>query len=695
MSQSAVSRALGEGSNSSASSTAPAGCMIVEGACVSIHPSADAVFYNRVQIFNRDLSVCVLHTYAQQRASSASRREVSQAHGRRNHRLGRPSEGSSTAIIPGLFICEALAASGLRSVRYARELVTQADDASPATPLVDSILVNDMDAAAVTSITRNTVLNGVAGVCTPTQRDAVELLYAHRPSLSALDVVDLDPYGSASIFLDAAVQAVCDGGMLAVTCTDMQVLAGTDMHACRAKYGCTPLRTKAFGEQALRVVLGALETSANRYHRTVEPMLSVSVDFYVRLFVRVWHKPLVATAVGLRMGSHIACTRCHSAWTWPASVVSVKPKRAAKAARAGMKRRAPAMVAAAEDAGAEAHEVEGEDEGGPEAAAAAPAAPATAAEAASTEPEHATPRRLAAHTSDGTGAHQPNVRTVANAACPLGDRCPHCDGRLIAGGPLWLDPIHNIPFAQRVLATMTDFFGADGRGRPGVTTVPHKYYDMSVHMPRPEHDAGSNDVDTVALCRQRLMGVVRSITEELPDAPLYFDAASLTSTLRMNSMPVAAIVAGLRSGGYRASMTHTASNCVKTDAPVGFVWDVMRTWVKTQPGAIAEKNLADVTSLSHRILTADLAFPEKPVDFTAQAAVAAAIATLKAESGPRYVPNPGVHWGPGSRASGAIAERRKRERKDGEDVPAGAAAATEVVAAGGETMEEEMSSKQV
>lgn len=40
------------------------------------------------------------------------------------------------------------------------------------------------------------------------------------------DVIDLDPYGSAAPFLDAAVQSVADGGLLCITCTDMAVLSG-------------------------------------------------------------------------------------------------------------------------------------------------------------------------------------------------------------------------------------------------------------------------------------------------------------------------------------------------------------------------------------------------------------------------------------------------------------------------------------
>jgi hypothetical protein len=45
-------------------------------------------------------------------------------------------------------------------------------------------------------------------------------MHQHRASTDdrPYDVVDLDPYGGANPFLDAAVQSVGDGGMLCVTC---------------------------------------------------------------------------------------------------------------------------------------------------------------------------------------------------------------------------------------------------------------------------------------------------------------------------------------------------------------------------------------------------------------------------------------------------------------------------------------------
>jgi tRNA (guanine26-N2/guanine27-N2)-dimethyltransferase len=73
------------------------------------------------------------------------------------------------------------------------------------------------------------------------------LMYSHTHERNRVDVVDLDPYGTAAPFIDAAVQCLADGGylsakrspsstpqihltqtnagLLCVTCTDLSVLA--------------------------------------------------------------------------------------------------------------------------------------------------------------------------------------------------------------------------------------------------------------------------------------------------------------------------------------------------------------------------------------------------------------------------------------------------------------------------------------
>jgi tRNA (guanine26-N2/guanine27-N2)-dimethyltransferase len=49
------------------------------------------------------------------------------------------------------------------------------------------------------------------------------LMYQHRYK-KKFHCVDIDPYGSPSPFVDAAVQCVADGGLLMVTATDMVLL---------------------------------------------------------------------------------------------------------------------------------------------------------------------------------------------------------------------------------------------------------------------------------------------------------------------------------------------------------------------------------------------------------------------------------------------------------------------------------------
>lgn len=82
-----------------------------------------------------------------------------------------------------------------------------------------------------------------------------------------LILLDLDPYGCAAKFLDPAVQAVQNGGLLCVTATDMAILCGNTPETCRAKYGSVSLRGKFCHEMALRILLCSIESAANRHGR--------------------------------------------------------------------------------------------------------------------------------------------------------------------------------------------------------------------------------------------------------------------------------------------------------------------------------------------------------------------------------------------------------------------------------------------
>lgn len=69
-----------------------------------------------------------------------------------------------------------------------------------------------------------------------TQMDAQDLMYERKRDKDWYDVIDLDPYGTAVPFLDSAIQACANGGMICVTFTDLAVLAGAKYDVCYYKY---------------------------------------------------------------------------------------------------------------------------------------------------------------------------------------------------------------------------------------------------------------------------------------------------------------------------------------------------------------------------------------------------------------------------------------------------------------------------
>ncbi|XP_071656838.1 tRNA (guanine(26)-N(2))-dimethyltransferase isoform X2 [Patagioenas fasciata] len=285
---------------------APGEMLVSEGAATIVLPGDSGVFYNPVQGFNRDLTCAVVTEFARLQlerkgirvvlpgeeqpaggAPPAAENGVAGATGdtttgdtttgdtgvpmaMRTARPGEVCEG-------GLRVLEALAASGLRSIRLAREV-----------PGLVAVVANDVAPAAAALIARNVARNGAGALVTPSAADARMLMYEAKAARAPFDVIDLDPYGSPAPFLDAAVQAVSDGGLLCVTCTDMGVLAGNSPETCFGKYGAVSLKAKFCHEMALRIVLRSLQAHANVYQRVVAPLLSLSADFYVRVFVRVF-----------------------------------------------------------------------------------------------------------------------------------------------------------------------------------------------------------------------------------------------------------------------------------------------------------------------------------------------------------------------------------------------------------------------
>jgi tRNA (guanine26-N2/guanine27-N2)-dimethyltransferase len=107
------------------------------------------------------------------------------------------------------------------------------------------------------------------------------------PSTAPFDYVDVDPYGTPAPFIAGALGAVRPGGVLAVTATDMMVLAGVQRGACERRYEARPIRGRLSPEGGLRILLAYLAREARRQGRSVRPLLAYTRDHHVRAFLEV------------------------------------------------------------------------------------------------------------------------------------------------------------------------------------------------------------------------------------------------------------------------------------------------------------------------------------------------------------------------------------------------------------------------
>ncbi|EEA06082.1 N2,N2-dimethylguanosine tRNA methyltransferase family protein [Cryptosporidium muris RN66] len=328
---------------------------------VKIYALNNEVFYNSAQIFNRDLSLIVIKAFSikrsQDRIKQLSEKKLDtsgnlnkslriESHTIKDEDLTKKVESQEK-----LTIIEPLGASGLRSLRYIIELADE----------VDFVVCGDHDPIAIKQMERNVSLNGVdtnklVCICA----DATRLLSLGNPkfireftsminksiisgssswhsnllnnilkpnSTLKYSVVDIDPYGTCSPFIESAISACENGGMVCFTSTDMPVLCGNMPEVTFYRYGGNALKSSYMHEMSLRLLLNAIMSCAAKYQKGVIPLISCSVDFYVRIFVQIVHSPIICKQLAQKTSIVLQCTNCPSFHVIPFGKSQPKKKR--------------------------------------------------------------------------------------------------------------------------------------------------------------------------------------------------------------------------------------------------------------------------------------------------------------------------------------------------------------------------------
>ncbi|MFW9835527.1 MAG: tRNA (guanine(10)-N(2))-dimethyltransferase [Candidatus Thorarchaeota archaeon] len=202
------------------------------------------VFYNPRMRLNRDISVLFLTAYMER--------------------------------YPVEMMCEPLTGSGVRTLRYLNEC-----------PGEFHAKMCDANPLAVETAKRNIKNNGFEDRADVIHGDAKILLLTESRK-KRFDYVDIDPFGTPAPYLSAAVQSISpEGGLLAITATDMPVLCGVYPKVSLRRYGGFSARAPFTHEIAVRLLNGFIYSVAGSNNCSMEPLAVLSTDHYIRSWVRI------------------------------------------------------------------------------------------------------------------------------------------------------------------------------------------------------------------------------------------------------------------------------------------------------------------------------------------------------------------------------------------------------------------------
>lgn len=203
--------------------------------------SAAPVFYNPHMELNRDLSILAIQVF-----QNEQNREIN--------------------------ICDLFGGSGIRGVRYKNEIDG-----------VGEVSINDISETANHYERHNIQLNGLSDI-EVYQHDASMFLRMKR---GEFDVIDIDPFGTPSPFLDSAGYCARRDSLLCVTATDTSALCGTYEEPCIRKYNSKPYKSEYCHETGIRILAGFVALTLSKYAKFIEVKMSHSTEHYMRLYLEI------------------------------------------------------------------------------------------------------------------------------------------------------------------------------------------------------------------------------------------------------------------------------------------------------------------------------------------------------------------------------------------------------------------------
>ncbi len=230
-------------------------------------------FFNPLAKLNRDLSIYIYNIF-----------------------LNEYSNNKNNQIT----FADAFGGIGARGLRVAVEV-----------PKVSKIYINDINELAITAAKESALLNNVNEKCIFSLNEVCKFLIS-RPTErnKRFTIVDLDPFGSPSPFIECVLRAVEDDGLISITATDTAVLSGIYQKVCLRKYFGLSINSIYSNEVATRLIISSTALIAARLGIYVFPIYAHSNRHYFRVYLKASISNSMANKVFDNLGYIKHCFNC-------------------------------------------------------------------------------------------------------------------------------------------------------------------------------------------------------------------------------------------------------------------------------------------------------------------------------------------------------------------------------------------------
>lgn len=192
-------------------------------------------------------------------------------------------------------ILDGLCSTGARGVRYYLEVGKA------------RVTFNDANELAIAYAKKNATLNKLKAATFSTKDFHVEAATSHD-----YDIVELDPFGTPTNFLDSAVRACAKNAVLSVTATDLANLCGARPKPCMREYDAVPSHNYYCHETALRIMIGRVVRSAAVHANAFTPVVSFYSGHHIKTIGVLTSSAKAADAAYAQVGRLGFCRPCFS-----------------------------------------------------------------------------------------------------------------------------------------------------------------------------------------------------------------------------------------------------------------------------------------------------------------------------------------------------------------------------------------------